>query len=65
MGRAILFEFIYTGTVERFGEYILEQSALVMTVPELFVGDVGHCGESGGGFRIFRQSCVPILHTSD
>ena len=31
----------YTGTVERFGEYILEQSVLVRALPELIVDEAG------------------------
>ena len=31
----------YTGTIERFCQYILEQSAAVRAVSELFVGETG------------------------
>ena len=56
---------MYTRTVERFGECILEQSVSVRAVPELIVGVVVGRGGSGGGCsRMFRQNFVPVLHTS-
>ena len=42
--------------VERFGEYILEQSVSVRVVPELDIEE--------GGCRICRQNFVPFGHIS-
>ena len=57
----------YTGTVERFGEYILEQSGLVRAVPELTVGAQWLSGRvldsrpKGREFEPHRRHCVVVL----
>ena len=52
MVRSILFRL--TGTVERFVEYILEQSVLVRAVPELIVGEAASIlGEAWAAVKFF------------